>query len=940
MDWVGLLLLGIGILVGIPALAIGAMVIATGLRHRVARLEMEVEAARAALSQLSARLDATSGPASAHAAMQAEAGSETVTAPPMERASPAETGHPPSPPPSRTVSGTPPAAPPQSPPAAGPIVPPPPPSVPAYQPPVRSFEESLGTRWTVWVGGLALAFGGIFLVKYSIEQGYFGPAARVVFGLMFAVALIGLGEFLRRRDGAPGAERAAVHIPAILTAAGTVAAFASVYSAQALYHLIDVTTAFVALGAVAVGTMLAALLHGPWIAVLGVLGAYLTPLLIHSATPNLPGLTGYLLTVTASAFGVARLRLWPQVAMAALVPALGWGLVEADLAAAQPLGTMALAIYIAGLAGLVAAILVVSIDDAPDPLIDRPLNPFGLIALGGVLLLGLVYLPVDGFGLQSLFVSALLVVGGLGLSVRYPAVVPTSALSGMFALLALLAWTVDLPATLDTGVLVQSVDGIISIRPRQIVEFGWIAGLTAALFFVAGGYGALKATPGADRTSGWLAASATLVPAALAVIAWIRIAGWVPHPLFAGLALGAAALNGGLTQRLVLRERTDAPAASVAMAAVGTISAMTAAMTIAFEHGALTIALALMAPALAWVYRHRPIAILKPIAALVSLVVLARIIWEPNIAGDLTGTWPIINWLLYGYGIPALGFAYAAWIFRRSAGEAGKSDPAIGLLEALAIVFAGLLVVFQIRHLLHGGDILLVDTNLVELGLLTTSGLIGSVALSRIAGRLGSEVYDKGSLVVSGLALMIAAAGLLLGVNPGLTGDSIGAGLLINDLLPGYLVPAAAAALAAHLVRHTRPLPYAMSLSSAALILAFVWVTLITRHLFQGPNVGMIGPYLRLLPHTSDEEFWAYSLVWLAFGVAALFAGVLFKSQAARGASALILILTVSKVFLLDMSALTGILRALSFIGLGAVLIGIGWLYQKLLFSSKSINQG
>jgi uncharacterized membrane protein len=45
-----------------------------------------------------------------------------------------------------------------------------------------------------------------------------------------------------------------------------------------------------------------------------------------------------------------------------------------------------------------------------------------------------------------------------------------------------------------------------------------------------------------------------------------------------------------------------------------------------------------------------------------------------------------------------------------------------------------------------------------------------------------------------------------------------------------------------------------------------------------------------------------------------------------------VLVLTVLKVFLIDMSNLTGIYRALSFLGLGAVLIGIGWLYQRLLF--------
>ena len=37
------------------------------------------------------------------------------------------------------------------------------------------------------------------------------------------------------------------------------------------------------------------------------------------------------------------------------------------------------------------------------------------------------------------------------------------------------------------------------------------------------------------------------------------------------------------------------------------------------------------------------------------------------------------------------------------------------------------------------------------------------------------------------------------------------------------------------------------------------------------------------------------------------------------------------QAFLIDMSNLEGVLRALSFIGLGAVLIGIGLFYQKIL---------
>jgi uncharacterized membrane protein len=63
-----------------------------------------------------------------------------------------------------------------------------------------------------------------------------------------------------------------------------------------------------------------------------------------------------------------------------------------------------------------------------------------------------------------------------------------------------------------------------------------------------------------------------------------------------------------------------------------------------------------------------------------------------------------------------------------------------------------------------------------------------------------------------------------------------------------------------------------------------------------------------------------------------LAAGILRRSLTLRIASAAVVVLTVLKVFLIDMSHLTGIYRALSFLGLGAVLIGIGWFYQRLLF--------
>ncbi len=54
-------------------------------------------------------------------------------------------------------------------------------------------------------------------------------------------------------------------------------AFATVYAAYALYGFLVPATAFVLLGMVAMGTLAAALLHGPALAGLGVVGAFVTP---------------------------------------------------------------------------------------------------------------------------------------------------------------------------------------------------------------------------------------------------------------------------------------------------------------------------------------------------------------------------------------------------------------------------------------------------------------------------------------------------------------------------------------------------------------------------------------------------------------------------------------------------------------------------------------
>ena len=153
------------------------------------------------------------------------------------------------------------------------------------------FEERIGTRWVVWVGGLTLALGGFFMVRYSIEAGLLGPGVRTILGGLFALALLAAGEWTRRKesisDDRGAADRQYPGDPHRRRHRGGVR--------HGLRGLCAVriswcpATAFILLGLVALGTLAAALLHGPALAGLGVAGAFVTPILVSSEQAGLLG---------------------------------------------------------------------------------------------------------------------------------------------------------------------------------------------------------------------------------------------------------------------------------------------------------------------------------------------------------------------------------------------------------------------------------------------------------------------------------------------------------------------------------------------------------------------------------------------------------------------------------------------------------------------------
>ncbi|TPQ34488.1 DUF2339 domain-containing protein [Bradyrhizobium guangdongense] len=788
-----------------------------------------------------------------------------------------------------------------------------PPLVPGAGP---GLEERLGTRWVVWIGGLALALGGFFMVRYSIEAGLLGPGVRVFLGGLFAVALLVAGEWTRRKESISSIEATPIaNIPAILTAAGTAVAFATIYAAYALYDFLVPATAFVLLGIVAMCTLAAALLHGPALAGLGVVGAFVTPILVSSGKPDFWALYVYLAIVTAASFGLARIRLWRWLAVTTIVFALLWTFPGLDLGA-QLVAPHAFHV----IAGFVLASLLVVCGFMFGPDIeDGTIEPISSGSLGAYLFGAMLIVLSSGHADLGLITFTILVAATLVVAWRAPAATGALGAAAAFVFIVFAEWAVR--ANPDMLVLPGGpLPGIGPVATDSSVTMHLVmAGLFAAGFGLAG-FLAQGRSNSAIIPVVW-AATATATPIALLVALYARIAHLDRSIPFAILAVIVAAAFAFATETLTRRENRPGLPISIALFATGTLGALALALTFALEKGWLTIALALMSLGTAWISMQRPIPFLRWLAAIFAAIVTARAAYDPRIVGDAVGTTPILNWLLWGYGLPALSFWGASIFLRRRA-----DDPPLRMAEAAAILFTALLAFMEIRHFATGGN-MTAAPSLLEFALQVCVTLAMAIGLERLRLRSGSIVHNVGAVVLTAIAGLIAVGGLLILENPMLWRTDVG-GPIFNYLLLGYALPSVLMLLLSYAVAGHRPTAYANTLAAGALVFALAWLSLEIRRFYHGPILSTGA--------TTGAEQYTYSIGWLGFGVVLLGVGLFVNSERARLASAVVIALTILKAFVIDMSALTGVYRALSFMGLGIVLVAIGWLYQRILFRRQT----
>lgn len=824
----------------------------------------------------------------------------------------------------------------------------------AHQQPIQKpqidTESTIGGKISIWIGGLTLAIGGLYLAKYSIDAGLLGPRARTILGFMFGLALTIAGEWTRRRPdrfSLAGFENA--NIPAILSGAGIFIMFGAVYAAHALYGLIEPTSSFIILAILALFSLGISLLHGPILASIGLVASYAVPFLINSNSANIPVLAIYIAMVSAAVMYVAWYRGWLWCALASVAAMFGYSMMMH--ASVGETHSITLGLYILATIAITHVSLVISVHDR-NPETEMALDRIPTIALSILFLPVLFHLGWD----QGLFAETLETV----LLLAIPMAITYSFPSLRFVLFVPAVLAVLRFATIQFG----NENGVYDVSSGYFAtgfsienlfsHFKYVS-VQASLALRMETYGAIAtaimiallvgSSIAAKRSSarGYFVAVAASVIIAMFMAIYIRADGGVYFQrtlplaaviLFAAFHAQANWLNRILPRDIAKTDKAESEGRDSAIASSLIASLVMAAtfVSIIFSGAGLTIALGLITAATMLTYMRYPIKSLRVFALVAVVPYVARLTWEPFIDRNvLSDAAPFFNVLLLGYGIPMFGFIFASYIATRD-----KNDVWAQALQAVAIISAVITVTMIALHAIDP----LFEFNSYRSALAASATLVMiggafSLGFTRIAhsqGQSRMRVFRWAAEGLGILGMIVGALSLFIVLNPispiadwEYPRNSIymGDGLLFNLIGYAYALPFVLFALIIWLGKNSKSKIYQWSALAFTALLASFWINLTIRHFYHGVEISHA-------PVTQSENY-TYSIVWLLIGILVLYLGIRWREQLLRKISGLIILAVVLKAFLIDMSNLEGVLRAISFIGLGITLMGIGFVYQRAL---------
>src|ERR1700682_769363 len=173
----------------------------------------------------------------------------------------------------------------------------------AAPPPLPGLETNIGLTIFNRLGVVTLVLGIAFLFKWAVDNQWIGPAGRVELGVLTGFLTLGLADWLWHRGQRIFAQG--------ITATGVGILYLALYASFGLYHLVPQSFAFVCMCSVTLGTVALALRYeSVAIAALGLLGGYLTPLMLSTGEDHPWFLFSYILLLDVGAIVLARARNW------------------------------------------------------------------------------------------------------------------------------------------------------------------------------------------------------------------------------------------------------------------------------------------------------------------------------------------------------------------------------------------------------------------------------------------------------------------------------------------------------------------------------------------------------------------------------------------------------------------------------------------------------
>lgn len=763
----------------------------------------------------------------------------------------------------------------------------------------------LRVNWFLAVAAVSLALAGVFFVQYGIEHGILPPPLRVASSIAFGFCLIGGGEWIRRRGGDEAGALSA-YLPSTFAGAGLVAIFAGVVAARLLYGLIGPETTFASLVAVAVLGVLIGRVYGPLMTAIGLIGAAAAPFLAggESSAPNWLFYYFALIAGIGLAVDAGKRTAWVSVLAMALAY-LGAGIVHVGTAAD---GEHLLAF---------AAILVVFATFLPQMTL-RPIHegamtffqalrlgpsgwpdfPTRLVAgaVGGLTVVAFLVAHDDATLFWLAIGTLTLTFVGLTLGLKASQALEDLAAPVLLVLIGTAGWhgVVDGPAAVDYRQPLADWTDWPPLAVGALVAVGLLASVVAAL----------KSFRATAFPLPWAGAAAVAAPAMTVLLHLF----WAPmtHLSDVAWALHVVAVGAALTFMADRAYRQDgADRRRTAIFALAALTILSLALSIVFTKTALTLALAVMVVTAAVLDRRFDI---KPLVLFTQLGAIAcgfRLIVNPGVPWMLDA--PLWDMSLAYFGV--VGLFSVAWFVARRRERTG----AVIVLESAAFALVAIFLTLILRRQFFDLED---EPDYWQVSMIATIWLVSSaMQLYRMkAGGILGRARTVLGFVFGAVGLWcLAVAGM---VNP-LRGGDVAGPPFVDSLLLAYGVPALILAFVAwrfvHLDSRLR-----IGVAAVAGLATAAYVGLEIRRLWQGPVLSS--------PGVADGEQYSYTVALLLLGSGLLIAALSSQRPTLRKIALAVIGLAIAKVFLIDMSGLTGLIRVFSFLALGLSLVGLAWL--------------